>query len=138
MPKPIRCILLVDDDPDDNYLHQLVIAESGQCEEVRVAESGFQALDYLTQTDHPDYVRPEVILLDINMPGMSGFEFLERYHQLPEPLKSRLVLLMLTTSLNPSDRQRADGTTDITGYQNKPLTQAMLHQIVGTYFARPV
>lgn len=137
MPKPIRCILLVDDDPDDNYLHQLVITDSGQCEEVRVAESGFQALDYLTQTDRPDYVRPDVILLDINMPGMNGFEFLERYHQLPDSLKSRLVLLMLTTSLNPSDRQRADGAADVTGYQNKPLTLAMLQQIIDTHFARP-
>jgi len=138
MPKPIRCILLVDDDPDDNFFHQLVIEESGYCETVRIAENGQKALDYLTQTDHPDYLQPDVIMLDINMPGMNGFEFLDRYHQLPASQKSRLILLMLTTSLNPADRQRAIGMGEVAGYYSKPLTKDMIQKVVDTYFSAPV
>lgn len=137
MSQPIRCILLVDDDPDDNYLHQLIIADSGLCETVRVAENGLEALRYLTQTDDPDYLRPDAILLDINMPIMNGFEFLEHYHQLPGEQKSRLLVLMLTTSLNPDDQQRAATIGDVTNYQAKPLTKAMLKGIVDDYFSTP-
>lgn len=135
MPKPIRCILLVDDDPDDNFLHQIIIEDSGLCETVRVAENGFAALDYLTHPDHPDYLRPDVILLDINMPGMNGFEFMDQYNTLPEQFRSHLVLMMMTTSLNPVDRWRAQGVPDVNGFQSKPLTQAMLQDIVDRHFS---
>lgn len=133
MRKPIRCILLIDDDPDDNYLHQLVIDESGLFDTVRIVENGQKGLDYLAQTDHPDYVRPDVILLDINMPGMNGFEFLERYSQLNQSLRSRLVLLMLTTSINSADTKRANQIDDVKGYLPKPLTRAMLEKIMNDY-----
>lgn len=122
--------MLVDDDPDDNYIHQLVIADWGQCTIVRVAENGTEALAYLANTQSPDYVRPEVILLDINMPGMNGFEFLEEYHKLPDNLKSNVVVMMLTTSLNPVDARRAGQFDEVTGYRNKPLTKAMLDDVL--------
>lgn len=137
MNQPVHCILLIDDDPDDNYLHQLIISESGLCQTTRVAESGTEALRYLTQTNAPDYLRPDMIMLDINMPGMNGFEFLDQYHQLPDEQKSRLVVLMLTTSLNPDDRHRAGSIAEVTDYQAKPLTQAMLRQLVADYFPEP-
>lgn len=135
MPKPIQCILLIDDDPDDNFFHRLVIEESGLCETVRVAENGVDALNYLTQPEHPDYQRPDVILLDINMPVMNGFEFLEAYHQLPDSLKSRVLMLMLTTSLDHLDWQRANALAEVSAYKPKPLTKAMLHELADQYFA---
>ena len=134
MPKAIRCILLIDDDPDDNFFHRIVIEESDLCDDVRVAESGPAALRYLTQTQAPTYRRPDIIFLDINMPGMNGFEFAEQYHKLPVDLKSRLLLMMLTTSVSPVDRQRAAVVDVVTSYYTKPLTAAMLHEIVDQHF----
>lgn len=127
--------MLVDDDPDDNYIHQLVIADWGKCDTVRVAENGTEALTYLANTSAPDYVRPEVILLDINMPGMNGFEFLEEYHRLADQLKSNVVVMMLTTSLNPTDENRAEKFNEVTGYRNKPLTKAMLDDVLTVHFS---
>ncbi|CCH54800.1 response regulator [Fibrisoma limi BUZ 3] len=135
MPRPIRCILLIDDDPDDNYIHQLIIDETELCETVRVAENGQLGLAYLTKTDHPDYVRPDIILLDINMPGMNGFEFLEHYRQIDPSLQSRVVLLMLTTSLFPADTTRARQFSEVKGYLSKPLSQDMLQTIVNQHFS---
>ncbi|WP_338872911.1 response regulator [Spirosoma sp. SC4-14] len=134
MPRPIHCILLIDDDPDDNYLHQLVIEESGLCEVVKVAETGVKGLAYLRQTNDPDYIRPDLILLDINMPGLNGFEFLEQYGQLDESLRSSLVLLMLTTSVNPADSKRVAQVPNLKGYLPKPLTLENLQKIVNQYF----
>ena len=134
MPKPIHCILLVDDDPDDNFLHQMVIEDSGLCEQVRVAENGIQALHYLTQTEAAAYSRPDIILLDINMPGMNGFEFLREYDKLPEHQKANVVLMMLTTSLNPDDQRRAQSFGIVDSFKSKPLTQALLKQVVNDHF----
>lgn len=135
MDKTISCILLIDDDPDDNYIHQLVINDWGKCDAIRVVENGPDALAYLSGADDPNYIRPEVILLDINMPGMNGFEFLEEYHQLDSHLKSNVVVMMLTTSLNPADVNRAGQYDEVTGYRNKPLTKAMLEEVVQEHFA---
>jgi CheY-like chemotaxis protein len=134
MSKPIQCILLVDDDPDDNFLHRLAIMESGLCETIREARNGPAALRYLSQTESTDYQRPDIVFLDINMPGMNGFEFLELYHQLPLHQRSRLVVLMLSTSLNPIDEQKARQFKDVGGYYSKPLTKAMLEEVVKLYF----
>ncbi|QMW06250.1 response regulator [Spirosoma foliorum] len=133
MPKPIHCILLIDDDPDDIFLHQVVINDSGLCDNIRVAENAKEALHYLTNTSHPDYIRPDLILTDVNLPGMNGFEFLEEYHHLDEQLKSRLAVLVFTTSLAPRDTQRAAMIAHVNGYYTKPLTNATLQTIVNQY-----
>ncbi len=133
--KAIRCILLVDDDPDDNFLHRLVIEDSGYCDRVEVAENGQQALSYLTTQSAPNYCRPEVILLDINMPGMNGFEFLAEYEKLDPSYQAKVVLMMLTTSLNPDDQRRANGHNVVIGYKSKPLTRKMLDDIVAQHFS---
>lgn len=135
MDKRLQCIMLIDDDADDNYIHQLVITQWGQCDTVRVAENGPDALAYLANTNAPNYVRPEVILLDINMPLMNGFEFLEEYHKLADQLKSNVVVMMLTTSLSSTDENRAEAFNEVTGYRNKPLTKVMLDEVLIEHFA---
>lgn len=135
MSRPIRCVLFIDDDPDDNLIHELVAGESGLCDAVRVAENGLEAMHYLTITDQPGYVRPDVIFLDSNMPVMNGFEFLEGYGKLPDDQKSRVLSLMLTTSLNPPDRKREGVLSEVSRYHTKPLTVAMLQDIVNQDFS---
>lgn len=135
MPRPIHCILLIDDDPDDNFIHQLTIDESKQCDQVRVVTSGIQALTYLQETSHPDYIKPNVIVVDVNMPSMNGFEFLAEYTQLDAQLKGQVVVVMLTTSMSALDRQRANSLPEINLFRSKPLTLTLLHELVSTYFS---
>ena len=134
MPKPIRCILLIDDDPDDNFLHRLVIEESGLCEEVREATTAAEALRYLAQPDAADHPFPNLMLLDVNMPGMGGFEFLDEYRRrVPNPPLD-VPLLPRTAAENPAEQARAQSYREIAGYHVKPLTGELLAEVAGKYF----
>ena len=135
--KKINCILLVDDNPADNEFHKIIISDSQVCNSVKIATSGAKALDYLVKSGdggQEDFPKPDLIFLDINMPGMNGFEFLEEYHSLDEKLKSKIVIIMLSTSLNPDDAEKARQIKEVTEFMNKPLMVDTLKETIEKYF----
>lgn len=132
MKKKLGCILLVDDDNEDNFYHKLVIERMNITERIDVVQNGLEALEYLTTENQ---VIPELIFLDINMPKMNGWEFLQEYKNLPPHQKSRIAIMMLTTSANPADKRKAEELHVVTGFQTKPLTPEMLTDIIDTHFA---
>jgi CheY-like chemotaxis protein len=134
----INCILLIDDNPADNDYHTLQIQKANICNHVKIATNGDKALEYLFKSNDPltadKYPRPDLIFLDINMPGMNGFEFLEEYRKLDDNMKSKVVIVMLTTSLNPADRKTAETIGEINEFKTKPLNLLMLQEILAKYF----
>ena len=131
------CILFIDDDEPTNFLNKLLVEEMACAEHVQVVTSGIEALEYLTGTgsfrnnDHP---RPDLIFLDINMPGMDGWEFLQHYQKLPSNQKANIVMVMLTTSLNPDDEKTARKNIEISGFENKPLQPEVIKKILNQFF----
>ena len=90
-------------------------------EEVYIATNGQEALDFVQeQSDTPQY--PEVIFLDLNMPVMDGFEFLERFEKIQQKAKQRIPIYILTSSNYFKDFERAKDFS-VTGYIIKPLTE---------------
>ncbi len=135
MIKKLKCILLIDDDAEDNYFHQIVINEMNITEHIEVALSGEEAINFLKNENQ---IRPEIIFLDINMPKMNGWEFLEAYKELKSDQKAKVVIVMLTTSENPADKKRSTQFPDIIGFNSKPLSEEMLTKILEEYFSDPV
>lgn len=135
MTRKLSCILLIDDDDTTNYVNTLLIEKAGCCEKVKAVTSGKEALEYLSSADsNADHAGPELILLDINMPVMNGWEFVERYNELLPEQRDNVLVWMLSTSDNPSDRERAKQLgTD--GFMAKPLTVAKLIDLVNRHFA---
>jgi len=129
MNRKFNCVLLVDDDEATNYINQYIINEADFAEHVKVVGNGQKALDYLKSNNDDEYLRPNLIFLDMNMPVMNGWEFLEQYKQLEEELQSERVVVMLTTSLNPDDKANAERTESINHFMNKPLTVEMLREL---------
>jgi CheY-like chemotaxis protein len=126
MNRQLHSILLVDDDEATNYLHKRVIEETFDVEHIEIATNGQVALDYLKKIAETGALYPQIIFLDINMPVMNGWQFLEEFEKLVIPNKEQLVVMMLTTSVNPLDFEYSKDFTSIHGYRRKPLTHAML------------
>jgi CheY-like chemotaxis protein len=119
-PGGLRKVLLVDDDRVTNMMHMRVLKRSGLVEAIDVATDGEEALEKLGCIE-AGHAPPELILLDINMPRMDGFEFLEEYARLPEHQRTGQIIIMLTTSLLQSDRQRAEANPFVMKFANKPV-----------------
>ena len=134
MKTKLNCILLVDDDDDCNEYHKIIIEKMECTDKIEVANDGAEALAFLLSSDSGGHPKPAIIFLDINMPGMNGWEFLEEYKKLDEKFKAKIVLVMLTTSINPDDRNRAFEMGYINGFQNKFLTAATINEILLEHF----
>jgi CheY-like chemotaxis protein len=139
MKKKLNCVLLVDDDESDNFFHNRILEKAGITDHIEIALNGKEALDFLTtkaKCEKPEssYCQPELIFLDINMPVMDGWEFLEQYHKLPDIQKGKIIIVMLTTSHNISDTARAEKKFNIGWFKNKPLTMQMINEIMQYHF----
>ncbi|UII20900.1 response regulator [Fulvivirga ligni] len=119
-------ILLIDDDKDDNFLHTRTIKKSDITKEVASFLDAEDALAYLKSAETK---KPDLIFLDINMPKMNGWDFLNEYTKLPDDKKGSIVV-MLTTSVNPDDKHKALSFQNVVSYTNKPLTQMELLDLI--------
>lgn len=134
MKKILNCIMLVDDNIHDNFFHEREIKKNNKSTIVIAKKSGREALDYLKSTRNSNLMLPELIFLDINMPGMNGWEFLNEYESLGKDLHSRVLVVMLTTSDNPDDEAKARRYQFLTDYIIKPLTSEGIRSIIEKYF----
>jgi CheY-like chemotaxis protein len=139
MKKKLNCILLIDDDEPTNFISEMLIEEADCAEHIQIAQTGQTALNYLTNSDRfeserKDFPSPNLIFLDINMPAMNGWEFLDKYRDLEQMHKGEIVIVMLTTSIHPDDNVKANESGQISGFETKPLTAEKLDAILRKYF----
>jgi CheY-like chemotaxis protein len=111
-------VLLVDDSEPDRLFASIVLGRSGRPLQVQEFESAADALAELATAPQP----PTIILLDINMPGMDGFDFLRAFEQLPEERRRGTSVVMLSSSPLDSDRDRALSHPSVKDYMVKPLS----------------
>jgi CheY-like chemotaxis protein len=124
--------MLIDDNPDDNFYHERVIKRCNAAETVISKTSGKAALSHLKSKKENEQAHPELIFLDINMPGMNGWEFLQEYEKLDKHLQGHVIVVMLTTSENPDDRMKAMDI--LPDFKTKPLTIQILEEIINEHF----
>jgi CheY-like chemotaxis protein len=129
----IKSVLLVDDDNINNFINERLIKKLAMTQYVNIAVNGEEALDFLKKKNSSKEPMPELILLDINMPVMDGFEFLKEYEKLDLPDKEKVVITMLTTSTNPGDMDKFN-KANVASYINKPLTEPKLIEIMKKHF----
>jgi len=120
----VRYAILIDDDEATNVYHDIIVKQADIVEKYQIFDGALSALEFLkTKKETPD-----LILLDINMPKMTGWEFLEEYKKLNHTANPPKVI-MLTTSLGAFDKKQAEYNSIVSGFRQKPLTYDMLSDI---------
>lgn len=134
MTSKLNCVMLVDDNEYDNFFHERIIKKSGKVNHIVAVESGKEALNYLTNSTMEELSHPNLLFLDINMPGMNGWEFLEEYKKLSHEQQVKILVIMLTTARNEEDKARAKSIKPDIGFLTKPLTDEKFKDILSAHF----
>lgn len=132
MERELRQILLVDDCASDVFLHTRVIEETTVA--VISVRNGKEAIGLIEGNFLENCPQPDLIFLDINSPGMSGWDFLSLYKEKKWDEKLNAVIIMLSGSIDPSDEERASELDLVDGYCVKPLTLDLLNGFVSQHF----
>jgi CheY-like chemotaxis protein len=125
-----KTLMLVDDNPIDNLINQKMIEASSFAENIYTFSGAVSALDFLKNLDRSNGISqdniPDLIFLDINMPLLDGFQFLEEFEKLNGPnsakIKEYTKVIMVSSSINPKDMDRAEKNKFVKKYVNKPLS----------------
>ncbi len=131
-------VLVIDDNETDRYIAKRMIQKHQFAEEVKTIESAPKALQYLFSLENTPELLPQFIFLDIRMPEMDGFEFLIEYEKLPETVKSNCIIMMLSTSLDRTDNDRAQSCAYINRFLNKPLNLEKMKMLETEFLAKKV
>lgn len=120
--------MLIDDNEIDNFINEKLIKAYYFAENVYVHTSAKSALEFLKNVDVtldevPENLIPAYIFLDINMPILDGFNFLDEFASFSKPLKEKIKIAMLSTSLNPKDVEKSKTYSNVVKFMHKPLSE---------------
>ncbi|HEY2726033.1 MAG TPA: response regulator [Parafilimonas sp.] len=128
--KKIQRVIMVD---DDSFSHMICkgnirrIAAEIEFVEFTSPEKG---IEYIETAFNKEVEYPTVLLLDINMPVMDGWEFLERYDSIESNVKDQITIYLLSSSIDPRDKQRAAANKYVKGFLMKPFRKTMVEEIL--------
>lgn len=125
---------IVDDDRIYIFGLTKLIEMNDFCEEVQVFKNGKEALDSFLNDIDEGRELPSIILLDINMPVMDGWEFLEEFAKVKHKVKNRVSIYMVSSSVNMSDLDKAKTYEDVVDYVIKPIKSADLQRISKEFY----
>ncbi|MFW5758999.1 MAG: response regulator, partial [Bacteroidota bacterium] len=114
----------------DNMVNKRVILKAGYTEQVTVKISAQSALGYLSEcSSDQSKIMPDLILLDIRMPEIDGFGFLERFEKLPDQIHQKVNIVMLSSSIDAEDFRRAEENRFVKKFVNKPLKKETIDML---------
>lgn len=138
--KPLDLILLIDDDETTNYLNHRLLTKMNVAHQIDIVTNGEEALAYLQEAcktgDADPASCPDLMFVDIKMPVMDGFEFLDEYEKATLNMKKNTVVMMLTSSASFYDLERLKKYKEVERHVSKPLTEPDVRELLREYFPK--
>jgi CheY-like chemotaxis protein len=126
----IKNITLVDDDAVFVFLTKKAIESTQLVDHVSVFDNGQDALNFLIENRHRPDLLPEIILLDLSMPIMNGWQFLDGYIGQHQRADKKISIYVCSSSISPTDVARARAINEVSDYIIKPITKDMLIDVI--------
>ena len=131
--KKINTVCIVDDDDVYQFTVKYEIERTDLVGEIKSFSDGEQAIHFLKQAAHSPALLPDILFLDINMPIMDGWDFLEEFAQLNPSLDKKVIIYMVSSSINQKDVDRAKKINEVTDYIIKPINREKLTSLFNQY-----
>jgi response regulator RpfG family c-di-GMP phosphodiesterase len=129
MIQDYKRFIVIDDDPINNLLCSKNIKKSVQDADVITFTEGEIGLNYIKSNFNEPNAGKTILFLDINMPSMSGWEFMAEFEKVNTAIKNQVFIYILSSSVNQSDKQKAQTHPDIVDYIEKPLLIGVLNTL---------
>lgn len=125
--------LLIDDNDLDNFINEKMLETTFFSKNIYISTDGKQALDFLndffSSNGNSNTIYPEIVFVDINMPIMGGFEFIENFKKFNDENSLKCKIVILTSSINNEDKLRSEKMSRSIVFVNKPLTNEILNSL---------
>ena len=125
----MKKLVIIDDDPIDQYVKKHALRGKDYFDTTTYTVYGSLILDYIEENRAKPEKLPDVIILDLNMPVFSGWDFLDRFQQMQESIQKNIKVYVLSSSIRPSDKENAERYPFVRSYISKPLEAGMIDNI---------
>jgi len=126
----VKNLLLIDDDEIFTFMTRKIIEQTKLAEQIKIFENGKEAIEFLKKTVENKEVLPEIIFLDLSMPVLDGWGFLEEYIKLKPRFEKKITLYIISSSVSPKDHERAKGYSEVSDFIIKPMSKDKFVNII--------
>jgi len=124
----IRTFIIVDDDHVNNAITRLMIKKTLGDADTTIFTMPEDGLAFI-QSEYVKTVKPTILFLDINMPTMTGWEFIQQFEKFSEVVKNQIAIYTLTSSIDQRDIDQAEANQYIKGFISKPMTREVINSV---------
>ena len=128
----MKTLTLIDDDEIFVFLTKKVVAQTNLVDLIKVFGNGLDAINFLKENRHNVDILPEIILLDLSMPIMNGWQFLEEFSKISPTIGKKIIIYICSSSISHDDISKAKSISEVSDYIIKPITKDKLIDLIKT------